>query len=61
MVSVTLNNGFSNEVRSIVIDEETKRLLKDKKALKALFEGQARRKQGINQGRSPEEIFYDLI
>ena len=61
MVSVTLNNGFSNEVRSIVIDEETKRLLKDKKALKALFEGQARRKQGINQGKSVEEVFYGFI
>jgi Zn/Cd-binding protein ZinT len=44
MVSVTLNSGFSNQVRSIVIDEETMRLLRDKRALKALFKGQARRK-----------------
>jgi len=39
---------------------ETLRLLKDKRSLKALLEGQSRRKQGINQGKSPEEIFYDL-
>jgi PHD/YefM family antitoxin component YafN of YafNO toxin-antitoxin module len=39
---------------------ETLRLLKDKKSLKALLDGQARRKQGVNQGKSPEEIFYDL-
>ena len=39
---------------------ETLRLLRDKKSLKALLEGQARRKKGINFGKSPEEIFYDL-
>ena len=39
---------------------ETLRLLKDKKSLKALLDGQAKRKQGIKQGKSPEEIFYDL-
>lgn len=39
---------------------ETLRLLKDKRSLKALLDGQAGRKQGINQGKSPEEIFYDL-
>jgi hypothetical protein len=44
MVSVTLNNGFSNPNKIIVIDEETMRLLKDKRALIALFKGQARRK-----------------
>ena len=44
MVSVTLNNGFNNPDKSIVIDEETMRLLRDKKALKALYEGQLRRK-----------------
>ena len=44
MVSVTLNNGFSNPAASIVIDEETMRLLKSKRALIALFKGQARRK-----------------
>jgi len=35
-------------------------LLRDKKSLKALLGGQARRKKGINFGKSPEEIFYDL-
>lgn len=39
---------------------ETLRLLRDKKSLKALLEGQARRKKGTNLGKSPEEIFYDL-
>lgn len=39
---------------------ETLRLLKDKRSLKALLDGQVRRKQGMNQGKSPEEIFYDL-
>lgn len=39
---------------------ETLRLLRDKKSLKALLEGQARRKKGMNFGKSPEEIFYDL-
>ena len=39
---------------------ETLRLLRDKKSLKALLEGQARRKNGINFGKSLEEIFYDL-
>ena len=39
---------------------ETLRLLKDKRSLKALLDGQTRRKQEINQGKSPEEIFYDL-
>lgn len=39
---------------------ETLRLLRDEKSLKALLEGQARRKKGINFGKSPEEIFYDL-
>ena len=61
MVSVTLNNGFNNPGASIIIDEETMRLLKDKRASKALFEGQARRKQGINKSKSVEEVFYDLI
>jgi hypothetical protein len=44
MVSVTLNKGFSNPDKIIVIDEETMRLLRDKRALKGLFKGQARRK-----------------
>jgi PHD/YefM family antitoxin component YafN of YafNO toxin-antitoxin module len=39
---------------------ETLRLLKDKKSLKALLDGQSRRKQGTNQGKSPEKVFYDL-
>lgn len=39
---------------------ETLRLLKDKKSLNALLGGHAKRKQGINQGKSPKEIFYDL-
>jgi hypothetical protein len=44
MVSVTLNNGFSNPDKIIVIDKETMRLLRDKRSLIALFKGQARRK-----------------
>ena len=40
---------------------ETLRLLKDKKALKALLEGHQERKKGkAPKGKSPEEIFYDL-
>ena len=40
--------------------KETLRLLKDKKSLKALLEGQARRKSGINSGKTIENVFYDL-
>jgi hypothetical protein len=61
MVSVTLNKGFSNPDKIIVIDEETMRLFRDRKALKALLEGQVRRKNGSNKGKLVEEIFHDLI
>jgi PHD/YefM family antitoxin component YafN of YafNO toxin-antitoxin module len=40
--------------------KETLRLLKDKKSLKALLEGQAKRKRGINLGKTIGDVFYDL-
>ena len=40
--------------------KETLRLLKDKKSLKALLEGHARRKKGLNSGKTIEDAFYDL-
>ena len=40
--------------------KETLQLLKDKKSLKALLEGQARRKSGTHSGKSIESVFYDL-
>ena len=41
--------------------EETRRLLKDRAALQALFQSFEHRERGIVTGKSPEEVFSDLL